>query len=53
MYDSPGSMDIGNAAVSNFNGNSYGTITLAQATELSSNTVFGQLGVRDGRRARW
>ncbi|MDO4291518.1 MAG: penicillin-binding transpeptidase domain-containing protein, partial [Eggerthellaceae bacterium] len=47
-YDAPGSMDIGNAPVTNFNETDYGTITLARATELSSNTVFGQLGVQLG-----
>ncbi len=48
VYSSPGTMQIGNADVSNFNKNSYGNITLARATELSSNTVFGQLGVEMG-----
>lgn len=48
VYSSPGTMDIGNAPVTNFNKNSYGDITLARATELSSNTVFGQLGVEMG-----
>ncbi|WP_172135153.1 FtsW/RodA/SpoVE family cell cycle protein [Adlercreutzia sp. ZJ473] len=43
-FDSPGSMEIGNAPVTNFDEYAYGTITLARATELSSNTVFGQLG---------
>ncbi|RDB64387.1 peptidoglycan glycosyltransferase [Gordonibacter sp. 28C] len=48
VFSSPGTMDIGNANISNFNKNSYGDITLARATELSSNTVFGQLGVEMG-----
>lgn len=48
VYSSPGSMEIGNAEVSNFNDNYYGDITLSRATELSSNTVFGQLGVQLG-----
>lgn len=48
VFSSPGTMTIGNAEVSNFDGNDYGTITLARATELSSNTVFGQLGVALG-----
>ena len=48
VFSSPGTMDIGNAPVTNFNKNSYGDITLARATELSSNTVFGQLGVEMG-----
>ena len=48
VYDAPGSMEIGNADVVNFDGNSYGRLTLAQATELSANTAFGQLGVDMG-----
>lgn len=48
VYDAPGSMEIGNADVVNFDGNSYGRLTLAQATELSANTAFGQLGVEMG-----
>ena len=48
MFESPSSMDIGNAAVTNFEKHDYGTISLARATELSSNVVFGQLGVQIG-----
>ena len=48
VFSSPGTMEIGNATVSNFNKANYGSLTLAQATELSSNTVFGQLGVEMG-----
>ena len=48
VYDSPGSLDIGGAEVTNFNENSLGPITLEQATIWSSNTVFGQLGVEMG-----
>ncbi|MCR5583143.1 MAG: FtsW/RodA/SpoVE family cell cycle protein [Eggerthellaceae bacterium] len=48
VYDAPGSMDIGNAPVTNFDDTSYGEITLARATEVSSNTVFGQVGVQIG-----
>ena len=48
VYDAPGSMEIGNADVVNFDGNNYGQLTLAQATELSANTAFGQLGVDMG-----
>ncbi len=48
IFSSPGTMEIGNGTVSNFNGNDYGNITLARATELSSNTVFGQLGTEMG-----
>ena len=47
-YDAPGTMDLGNAEVSNFGDRSYGNITLARATEVSSNTVFGQLGLQIG-----
>ena len=52
VFSSPGTMEIGNATVSNFNKANYGSLTLAQATELSSNTVFGQLGVEMGA-ASW
>ena len=48
VFSSPGTMKIGGADVSNFNKADYGNLTLAQATELSSNTVFGQLGVDMG-----
>ena len=48
VYASPGTMEIGNAEVSNFGDESYGDITLQRATALSSNTVFGQLGVQIG-----
>jgi peptidoglycan glycosyltransferase len=48
IFDSPGSIEIGGADVTNFNKTSYGQITLARATELSSNTVYGQLGEKIG-----
>lgn len=48
VYASPGTMEIGNAEVSNFGDESYGDITLQRATALSSNTVFGQMGVQIG-----
>lgn len=47
-FDSPGEIEIGNAMVTNINKKDYGEITLARATELSSNTVFGQLGAEMG-----
>lgn len=47
-YNAPGELDIGNAPVTNFNHDSYGTITLRKATEVSSNTVFGQVGDQIG-----
>lgn len=50
-FKSPGSMEIGNGKVSNFDGHSYGTITVARAMEVSSNTVFGQIGAKLGAEA--
>lgn len=47
-YSSPGTIQIGGGTVTNFDSNDYGFLTLAQATALSSNTVFGQLGVQMG-----
>lgn len=48
VFSSPGEMTIGNGKVNNFGNYSYGEITLARATELSSNTVYGQLGTQIG-----
>lgn len=48
VYSSPSSMDIGGAKVSNYGDIDYGDITLARATEVSSNVVFGQVGVQIG-----
>lgn len=48
VYNSPGTMNIGNAPVTNYGQTAYGAITLARATELSSNTVYGQLGIQIG-----
>ena len=42
-YQAPGSMDIGNAPVTNYANESYGTISLQQAFAVSSNVVFGQV----------
>ena len=50
-FKSPGSMKIGNGKVTNFAEHDYGTITLARAMELSSNTVFGQVGEKLGAAA--
>jgi peptidoglycan glycosyltransferase len=44
----PGSMDIGNAPVTNFEGGSYDKIDLVSATMKSVNTVFAQLAVKMG-----
>ncbi len=48
VYSAPSSLEIGGGEVTNFNSSSYGDITLARATELSANTVFGQLGTEIG-----
>ncbi|MEG1561236.1 MAG: FtsW/RodA/SpoVE family cell cycle protein [Raoultibacter sp.] len=48
VYASPATMDIGNAPVINYDKTDYGNITLARATEVSSNTVFGQVGAQIG-----
>ena len=47
-YDSPGSLEIGNAMVYNYDQNAMGNVTLEVATQWSSNTVYGQLGVQIG-----
>ena len=47
-YSAPGSMDIGNAPVTNYDKQSYGTITLQKAFALSSNVVFGQVATKVG-----
>lgn len=48
VYDAPSELDIGNAPVTNFNDRDYGEVSLARAFEVSSNTVFGQVGVELG-----
>lgn len=48
VFSSPGSIDIGNAPVSNFDHTNYGSQTVAQAVAWSSNTVFGQIGDKLG-----
>lgn len=48
VFSAPGAMEIGNGDITNFNGKSYGEITLARATEVSANTVYAQLGVQMG-----
>ena len=42
-YESPSSMEIGNADVVNINETDFGTISLEMAFAYSSNVVFGQL----------
>jgi cell division protein FtsI/penicillin-binding protein 2 len=44
----PGSLDIGNAPVTNFEGGSYDQIDVTSATMKSVNTVFAQLAVKMG-----
>ncbi len=44
----PSSMDIGGAALTNFNGNDYGDLSVAEAFALSANTAFGQIGTAVG-----
>jgi peptidoglycan glycosyltransferase len=45
-YDSPSSIDIGNAPITNFDNYAHGNVSLLKGYELSSNTVFAQ--VADG-----
>ncbi len=47
-YDAPAEMEIGGGKVTNFKDKDYGEISLARAFEVSSNTVFGQVGVELG-----
>lgn len=47
-FDSPSEMDIGNAPVTNYGGESHGTITVEEATAVSSNVVFGQIATKLG-----
>ncbi len=48
VFSSPGTIEIDGGKVTNFKNTNYGDITLAQATEVSSNTAYGQLGVDIG-----
>ena len=48
LYPGPGNLEIGNAPVRNFEGGSYGNVTLKKATTSSINTVFAQLAVDMG-----
>jgi peptidoglycan glycosyltransferase len=47
-FDSPGSIEIGNATITNFDSYAYGEISLLKAFELSSNTVFAQVADQVG-----
>ncbi len=48
VYDSPAEMEIGNAPVTNSKNKGYGEITVERAFQVSSNTVFAQIGVELG-----
>ncbi|MDR2196556.1 MAG: FtsW/RodA/SpoVE family cell cycle protein [Coriobacteriales bacterium] len=50
-FDAPGSLEVGGAEVTNFDGTSYGTLSLLSAYELSSNTVFAQVAEQTGARS--
>ena len=47
-YGAPASMDIGGAAVTNIDNQSWNKLTLKDALANSANTVFGQLGTKIG-----
>lgn len=49
-YPGPGSLEIGGAPVTNYEGGSYGEIPLTRAMNSSVNTVFAQLAVDLGAR---
>ena len=48
IYSSPSSIEIGGSSVTNYDSTDYGDISLERATEVSSNTVFGEVGVEIG-----
>lgn len=48
LYDAPGTLEIGNADVTNFGGTSYKKTDLKSATVKSINTVFGQVAEQMG-----
>ena len=47
-FAGPGSMNIGNAPVTNYDHNSYGNVNAVTALQKSINTVFGQIAVKLG-----
>lgn len=47
-YDAPSSLQLDQGAISNSGNVDAGAVTLAEATNLSLNTVFGQLGIALG-----
>ena len=46
VFDAPGTLDFYGGKVTNYAKNSFGRITLSRATEVSSNTVYAQVGER-------
>ena len=51
VYSAPAEMEIGNAPVTNYANEEFGSLTLSRATDVSANTVFGQVGVQIGAEA--
>ncbi len=47
-FDSPKSIEIGGGKVTNYHKESHGKITVEQATQVSSNTVFAQIADKLG-----
>ena len=47
-YDANSPIEIGGGELTNYGGDSYGELSLADAFALSSNTAFGQVGVEVG-----
>jgi len=47
-YPGPGTLEIGNAPVTNFEGGAYKSLTVADATAKSVNTVYAQMAVELG-----
>ncbi len=50
-FSAPASIDIGGAAVTNFNSESWSTLTVREATWYSANTVYGQIADKLGASA--
>ena len=48
VFSSPSVLDIGGGQVTNYQKTAYGNITLSRATEVSSNTVYAQIGEKLG-----
>lgn len=46
VFDAPGVMDFYGGKVTNYGNQGFGRITLSRATEVSSNTVYAQVGER-------